>query len=241
MYYYSLKTKKEEHCLEARIGGDFDYAVYDLEQNLLKPKEVIKKENVVEFLWNKQKELKAVFEKLSVKTAEEPKTLDEQITEKINAGMKEGWVSKYTEKERIETGTSVTNKTKVLLNGDSRNPIMKKDNEYVIVARLDLDTNDVAMEVHSMPSKDMLSGTTTYNKIIDHLFLALLTSMPDFVENHICASLSKQTGISYEEAVEGYRTQKSLMVKTYSHISDIIGKTLDIYKQQIESYAKKNP
>lgn len=239
-YYYSLKTKKEEHCLETRIGGDFDYAVYDLKQNLLKPKEIIKKEVIVEFLWNKQKELKAVFEKIEMKKAETGKSIDDLITEKINAGMKEGWTSKYEEKETVETGSTITNKTKVLLNGDSRNPVMKKDSEYVIVARLDLETNDVAMEVHSMPAKDMLSGTNQYNQIIDHLFLAILASLPDFIENHVCASLSKQTGISYTEAVQGYRAQKSLMIKTYSHISDMIGRALDIYKEQIKSHEKQS-
>lgn len=233
-YYYSLKTKKEEHCLEQRIGGDFDYAVYDLKQNLLKPKVIVKKEAVVEFIWNKQQELKSVFKKLDSEPApEKEKTLEEKIEEKIKEGEKKGWKSDYKEEEEILTENTHTRRTKVLLEGGLRNPVMTKDNEYVIVARLDFDTNDVSIEVHSKPSDDMLVSTKQYKQIVDHLFLALVTSFPDFVENHICQSVHRQTGMDYQEVVEGYREQATMRVKAYKAIMKIIGESLEIYKKQV--------
>lgn len=63
-HYFSIKTKTEEHCLEPRIGGDFDYAIYDLKQDLKGEKQVIKKAEAVAFYKETETKLKKKFKKI---------------------------------------------------------------------------------------------------------------------------------------------------------------------------------
>jgi len=80
MIYYSLKTKTEEHCLEPRIFGGYDYGVYDLEHNLIGEKTLVKEEEVVKFIFDKQKELGGKFDKLELsKTKRAVKRADDEL------------------------------------------------------------------------------------------------------------------------------------------------------------------
>lgn len=240
-YYYSLKTKKEEHALEKRIGGDYDYAVYDLKQNLLKPKKLIKKDNVVEFLWEKQKELKQVFEKVELEQESKvEKDVDELLRDAIKKGLAEGFAEKYDVVESYETGDTEVRTRKVLLQGNKRSPLMTKDTDYVLVAKIDLDTEAVELAIHSSVSKTDEEAAETQKKLVTKLFASLAVSFPDIVENHLCSAVAAQTGKSYGECVDSYREQQSLRVKVYQQIVDMLIRSLDVYKKQLlESYAKK--
>lgn len=70
--YFSLKTSDREYCLEPMLDGNFYFAEYTTTETVLGApalvgeKQVIEKENVVEFIYKKQKELKGTFEKVSM-------------------------------------------------------------------------------------------------------------------------------------------------------------------------------
>ena len=243
LYYYSLKTKKEEHTLEPR-GGDFDYAVYNLKEELLIPKVAIKSMDVVEFLWNKQKELKAVFKKTEVKPTvkadeekkeNKEKTVQEIIEEKIQEGIKEGWDGVHVEKETLSTEEVRVNKTKIAIQSKEKDSIMNHDNEYIVVARLDRKTDLVSLEVHSTPKTDMLLSVQDYEKIIDKLFFSVVASFPDLVEHYIVSSAQAQSGGSYEDCLEAYRSRRSLLIKVYGRIADTLFRAVTLFKETSKS------
>lgn len=239
-YFYQLKTKKEEHTLEPRLGGDFDYAVYDNKQNLLKPKQVIKKDHVVEFLWNKQKELKTVFNKVELKEEPAEDSVESQMEKKIKEGLAKGFRQTYEASELTETEETRVNTRKVMLSGSEIPPMMTKDNEYVLVSRLDFDTEQVVCEIHSKSAKTDLEAATNQQKLINKLFASIVCSFPDFIENQLCSAVMYKTGAPYEETVRTYREQKTLRVKVYQEIVDMLSRSLDVYKQQLtDSYEKK--
>lgn len=239
-YFYQLKTKKEEHTLEPRLGGDFDYAVYDLKQNLLKPKTVVKKSEAVEFLWNKQKELKTVFTKVEVKSEPEKDSVEKQIEDKIAEGIAKGFTKTYDQNEEVDTDETHISTRKVLLSGSKMPTMMTKDTEYVLVSRLDLDTEEVRCEIHAKAAKSDVEAAVNQRKIVNKLFASLVCSFPDFIENQLCSAVMQKTGCSYEEAVKNYREQQTLRVKVYQEIVDMLSRSLDVYKQQLtDSYEKK--
>jgi len=244
LYYYSLKTKKEEHILEPRLGHDFDYAVYNLKEELLAPKVMIKATDVVEFLWNKQKELKAVFKKTEVKPTvkadeekkeNKEKTVQEIIEEKIQEGIKEGWDGVHVEKETLSTEEVRVNKTKIAIHTRERDSIMNHDNEYIIVARLDLKTDLVSLEVLSTPKTDIALSVKNYEKIVDKLFFSLVASFPDLVEHYIVSSAQAQKAGSYEDCLEAYRSRRSLLIKVYGRIADTLFRAVTLFKETSKS------
>lgn len=85
-HYFSIKTKKEEHCIEPLIGGDFYYAVYDNKRDLIGEKKTIKKTEAVEFYKAKEKELKKKWERVNIDKKEEPKETEPDEFERIFGG-----------------------------------------------------------------------------------------------------------------------------------------------------------
>ena len=253
MNYYSLKTKKEEHCLEARIGGDFDYAIYDLKQNLTKPKEVIKKEDIVKFIYDTQKKLGGAFVKVDT-TTDTPKEVAKILPENKSEDKQEDVLQRLLKKgfniDILKSALSskkhideviTTDRARVSIQGynsdvSSSYPKLNKEDEYVLVSRLNLKTNEVTIEVHSSLTKDIDEVAKQQTIIVNHLFLGLFSVMPSILEGHVCSNASFKLGTSYETAVTQYKQQKSLRYKLYSSILDTLSKVADIYKEQIVKF-----
>lgn len=226
MFYYSLKTKKEEHCLEKRIGGDYDYAIYDLEQNLKGKKTLVKKSDVVEFLWNKQKELKAVFEKVSLEDKKDAvliKSIEEQLDEKIQDGriiFSEVIEGVTSDGVRFEKSIDILEAEKGTSNPDV----------YKISSEVNLKTGVVNIVVDATPVGNPIVSASHLNKIISKLFYALVASLPELADQHVIAAgvlACKQDTSSFKKAYEKEVTNK-LFVRT--SILNTIKSALETYK-----------
>lgn len=236
-YYYSLKTEKEEHCLELNIDGSFDYAVYDLQHNLLSEKTLVKKEDVVEFIYKTQQKLDAKFEKIEL---EQPK---EEVPEKETVQEESASVSEKPYR-KIDENTRVfkdgVRKTQVFEREASKDESLR---EYEIKLKVNLDTKEVTMEVTQSPTGDKDSRLAKdTNTILGSLFKAFVVSMPDLLASFvICGgakhsqAIAKNMGVtlSMEQAMDNSKqafkeSNGELTMK--SGILDMLGDAVKSYK-----------
>ncbi len=255
-HYFSLKTKEEEHCLETLIGGDYLYAVYDPEKNIKVEKIKVKKEDVVEFIWKKQEELSGVFQKIELKSEEEEKKIKdfgikrikeelfkhdvlkdipERVKGEIESREKEGWTNTHLDKTVTTSKGYINTKTKVLMTppeGAELEPL--NPDEYILISKINFKTGNVTMEVKTITSESTMESSRHSKMLINRLFFALLSSFPDLIENHLGQAMSLQAGVSYDEAIKSYNSQKMVKMSNYEKMVNVIKDVLDIYVKEVE-------
>lgn len=255
-HYFSLKTKEGEHCLETLIGGDYKYAIYDPEQNLKAEKITVKKEDVVEFIWKKQEELKGVFKKIELKSEEEEKKIKdfgikrikeelfkhetlkdipERVKSEIAQKEKEGWKKTYLDKTVTESAGYTNTKTKVMMapnEGTELEPL--NPDEYTLISKINFKTGNVTMEVKTITNESTMESSRQSKMLINRLFFVLLSSFPDLIENHLGQAMALQTGASYDEAIKAYHSQKMVKISHYEKLVNVIKETIDNYIKEVE-------
>lgn len=247
MFYYSLKTKTEEHCLEPRIFGGYDYGVYDLSQNLLKKKTVVKKEEAVEFIYKTQKKLGGTFIKMDM-SGDTPKAVGEMPPEKEKTETFESTFEKNVKEELKKKGdTSVLREDKKIDKGNGevihqQNHALKREDlsdeeyeankdKYKLIAELNHKTGMVSIEVQSIPHLDATVTCDRAMEVIDKLLRAIVQTFPELVDNYFISAGAKQTGESYEKFSSGYKKTSTIPVKARSRCLTAIGKAVDNYKE----------
>lgn len=214
MYYYSLKTKTEEHVLEPRTDGDYSYGVFDKSAELVKKKEVISKHDIFEFIYKKQASLKGKFVKVEMETVKEVKK--EQAPEKGERVMRKE--KQITDNAIIETETrSVTipseeyNKTKDL---------------FSIKSEINLKTKKVVFYVECSPSKDYKETQETSFLVMSELVPKIIDSLPNIIDHIILAGASAKTEASLERVSSVYN---GMEVKSTVReiLKDVITKSLN--------------
>jgi transcription antitermination factor NusG len=246
MYYYSLKTEKEEHCLEPRIFGGYDYGIYDLNQNLLKKKVVVKKEDAVEFIYKTQKKLGGTFIKMDM-SGDSPKAVGEMPQEKPK---EESTFEKNIKEELKSMGATTAmkeEKTINLGNGEvihQQNHVIKREkvsdeefeknkDKYRLIAELNHITGMVSIEVQSVPHENAQVTCDRGMEIIDKLLRAVVQTFPELVDNYFISAGVKQTGESYEDFSSEYKKSSTIPVKARSRCLTALKKAVDTYKEQI--------
>jgi len=263
MFYYSLKTDKEEHCLEPRIFGGYDYGIYDLEQNLKKKKTIVKQEDVVKFIFDTQVKLGAKFIKMTVndqgvkaetvetpepkpeqKKEEAPKTeqvsedafsskFKQQVAEELG---KRGAKTAYSEDKIIETasGERIHQQNHAI----QREPVSEKEFEenkdkFRLIAELNHNTGMVSIEVNSVPHENVEVTCERGMEIIDKVLRAVVQTFPELIDNHFISAGVKQTGQSYEEFSKNYKKSSNIPLKARSRCLTALKKAVDNYKDEL--------
>ncbi len=255
MFYYSLKTKTEEHCLEPRIFGGYDYGIYDLSQNLLKKKKVVTKEEAVEFIYKTQKKLGGTFIKMDM-SGDEPKIVEEKKAEPIASPVQpapklaessssefkkqvaeelasRGQESVFREEKRIENadGTTVNQSNHALKCAPlSKEEYEENKDKFRLIAELNHNTGLVSVEVQSIPHEDATVACDRGMEIIDKLLRAIVQTFPELVDNHFISAGVRQTGESYEDFTKGYRKQSSIPLKARSRCLTAIQNAVENYR-----------
>lgn len=225
--YYSLKTKKEEHTLEPRLDGHFYYAVYDLMKNQKGDKQLIMKADVTKFIFDKQTELKAKFEKVYLES--EPKEKGDKtfiVADKEDKPKRKPKVAFYNgtideipkqildqlpdEIKKIITedddeSISIGKHTQVRTNFTSKEDYEKSKDKFVISCELDLKTGKTVFNVSYCPPSDKDETADHAWKFIHSFVPTLVEALPELADNIINTGASSALNVPLEKAHEKYK------------------------------------
>ncbi len=247
MYYYLLKTKTEHHIIEPLIYGDYYYAVYDTKENLKAEKIIVKKDDVIEFIYNKQKKLKGKFERVDMKQ-EKPKKYNEESSPvstqaqvmadfiKDELAKRRHKVIRQTSEQKIDTdGSSIRREAFTLEKAKvTKEEFSQKKDRYKITAELDHVTGIVSVEVESSPASDSATTCKRGEEVINKLLRGIVTTFPDLVDQHYITALVKQNDENYQDSSDAYFKQGKIPTRVRAQCLDSIMKAVADYQNIIE-------
>lgn len=251
-FYYSLKTDKEEHCLEPRIFGGYDYGIYDLSQNLLKKKVIVTAEEAIEFIYKTQKKLGGKFTKVPLAgSKEEPVQappeyfakkeipLDEAIEKALkDTGQKV--VDSNETVQKYKDGSSAIKKNYSLEPKERTKEEYEADKDvYRLTAELDHKLGIVAISVQSIPSMDSRVACDRGMELVDKLLRSIVQGFPDLVDNYFISAGAKQIGQSYKYFAAGYHASRDIPTKARTQCITTLQEAAETYKEYGEEQAKK--